>query len=556
MKRIIYVFALIGLIFTGCNPLEDINNDLADQDNPIIGSDAFTLTSDDYAALVEQGDDEEPDYYETFEAFSDMEDAKLILPPFLADRYPFWGDGSSVTVSFNLNDGNPEDVSSFVNADTYNLESDDYITDLSNAFLPEEDAETALESVLGVQFPSPTEGQVVRLGYNVFTGEPVAGFANVFGAVFPESTSNFELVSVSGPDALGWTEGSTNVQGSGFDDGANAVEEWLVSPQIDLTTTSNLLFQITQEIDFLGDETLIDILVSTDYTTGTDVMAATWTAFSFDKTAFGDMTPSEDFDFSAYEGETVHIGLKYSSTDSDSPRWRVESFNLKVPGISGDTEARSAYFRYVEGEWESVDGVYYLSTADYDSMGEASGQPGAFNNFSSSVLPSDYLPQFLSINYPFAQEEDEIFMIYRFFAGGDLGTVTKGNLYTFTGGSWSPSISSLQFGLEDGVWVPDNTIRYSLVGSDYTLVATTLLEVEGFEAAAGNLDTFGNFNRQGGSTTWTDEMMITAMGIVLDNLDPSAEEGQKYIVTADIYNGSGGTEDFSLIKEGGEWVAN
>ena len=106
------------------------------------------------------------------------------------------------------------------------------------------------------------------------------------------------------------------------------------------------------------------------------------------------------------------------------------------------------------------------------------------------------------------------------------------------------------------MWVPDNTIRYSLVGADYGTVATALLDVEGFETAAGNLDNFGNFNRTGGGSSWSDEMMVTAMGIVLDNLDPSAAEGQKYLVTADVYTGSGGTEDFRLIRSGGEWIAN
>ncbi|MCD2257965.1 choice-of-anchor J domain-containing protein [Psychroserpens luteolus] len=562
MKRIVYVLAFIGAIFTGCDPVEDINNDLANQDDPIIGVDEFTLTSDDYAALVEQGPEEDPDYYETFEAFADLEDAKVILPPFLADRYPFWGTGSSVTVSFNLNDGNPEDVSAFVNADVYNLGNTDYPTSNSNAFLPGEDVEGALESVLASEFATPVEGQVVRLSYNEFTGQPEVGLASVYGAAFPTNFGDFELIEVLDDglegmdDNLGWRDQSSYAEGSGFSGGANATEEWLISPEVDLSGISGLSFQITQEIDFLGDITLFDVLVSTDYTTGGDPMAAAWTAVAFDKTIFGDMTTSEDFDFTAYDGQTVHVALKYSSTDSDSPRWRVQDFAVRTTGFSGDTEAKNAYYRYSEGEWDDVSGVYYLTTADYDSMGENSGQPGAFNNFSGSVLPSNYLPQWLGINYPFAQEEDELFIIYRFFGGSGIGTVTKGNLYTFSGGSWSPSISSLQFGLENGVWVPDNTIRYTLTGSDYTLVASELIAVEGFEAAADNLDNFGNFNRAGGSTNWTDEMIVTALNIVLDNLNPSAEEGQKYVVTIATWAPGNSTEEFSMIKSSGEWVIN
>ncbi|MBO6880868.1 choice-of-anchor J domain-containing protein [Winogradskyella sp.] len=555
MKRIVYLsFALLGLVFTGCNPVEDINSDLAEQADPIIGTDEFTLTSDDYADLVDQGDGE-PDFYEMFEAFNTVEEARELVPSLLSDKYPFWGDGSSVTVNFNLFDGDPEDVSVFTGADIYNLESNDYPTSNSNAFLMGENVEMTLEDILSNEFPMPTEGQVVRFGYNKFTEAPEVGLASVYEAAFPADYDDFELVSISGPDALGWTVGSANVQGSGFDGGANAVEEWLISPEIDLSGQTGLTFQITQEIDFLGDPDLIDILISTDYTTGTDPMTATWTALAFDKTIYGSLTTSEDFDFSAYDGANIHVGLKYSSTDSDSPRWRVQDFAIRTTGFSGPTESLSAYYQYTDGSWDDVDGVYYLSAADYDSMGESSGQPGQFNNFSGSVMPQNYLPQFLSMQYPFAQEEDEIFVIYRFFQGGDVGTVTKGNLYRFINGEWTPSISSLQFGLEDGIWVPDNTIRYTLNAGDYGLIVSQLTGIEGFEAAVDNLDSFGNFNRAGGSTNWSDEMILTALNFVLDNLNPSAEEGQKYIVTVATWAPGNSTEDFAVIKEGGEWVS-
>lgn len=548
MKKIIYLLAFIGIAITGCNPVEDINKDITRGD--VVGVDEFTMTSDGYADLVDQGDDEEPDYYEMFEAFSDVDDAKAMLPDFLSNRYPFWGEGSSVTVNYNLFDGNPEDVSAYTNADVYNLGSSDYPTANSNAFFIDENVEMTLEDVLSNQFATPTDGQVVRLGYNKFTEAPVAGLASVYEVSFPNDYDAFELISVSGPDALGWTVGSANVQGSGFDGGANAVEEWLISPEIDLVGETGLSIQITQEIDFLGDPDLIDVMVSTDYTTGSDPMAATWTPLVFDKTIYGNLTTSEDLDFTAYDGENIHIGLKYSSTDSDSPRWRVQDFAIRTTGFSGPTESLSAYYSFADGFWSDVDGLYYLSSADYDSMGEASGQPGQFNNFSDNVLPVNYIPQFLSIEHPFAQEEDELFVIYRYFIGGDLGTITRGNLYTFTNGEWVPSVASLSLGFKNGVWVPDNTIRYTLVSSDYAFVVSELGGVEGFESAVDNLDSFSNFNRTG---TWTDDMIVVALNFVLDNLDPGAEEDQKYLVTIATWAPGNSTEDFALIKDGGSW---
>jgi hypothetical protein len=173
MKKIIYLLAFIGIAIAGCNPIEDINNDITRSD--VAGEDEFTMTSDDYEAIVDQDDDADPDYYETFEAFSDLDDAKLMLPDFIADRYPFWGEGSSVTVNFNLYDGNPADASAFANADVYQLATEDYPTAASNAFFLEEDSSDFLEGILDTQISSPTDGQIVRVEFKQFTEEPVIG---------------------------------------------------------------------------------------------------------------------------------------------------------------------------------------------------------------------------------------------------------------------------------------------------------------------------------------------------------------------------------------------
>ncbi len=560
MKKILYLLIVLGVIFTGCNPNEDINNDIDAEANSIIGTDAFTMTTEDYTNLVVQGSDDPVDYYEMFESFNNLDDAKVILPPFLAERYPYWGEGSSVTVSFNIYDGNPgDDVSAYANASVYQLSLADYPTTGGGAFFPNEDPQTTLETVLSNEFPTPMEGDVVRLEYKQFDAEPTAGFVIVYDGLFPDVYSNFENVDESG--AQGWSEGSSYANASGFASGsANANEDWLISPSIDLSGQSDVLFQINQRISFLGGATLsdhINILVSTNYTG--DPATTTWDTITLTTVPDGtnsDFILSEDYDFSSYDGQTVNIAFKYESTDSVAPLWRIDFFQLKTAGFSGDSTTNSKYYNFVDGLWDTVDNVYYLTPADYDSMGESSGQPGQFNNFSESVAPANYLPTFLNIKYPFAQEGDELFMVYRFYGGSGVGTVIRGNLYTVENGVWIPSITSLQFGYESGEWVPDNTIRYSLVGSDYGDVATALLAESGFEAAAENLDNFGNFNRTGGSTSWSDTMMVRALGIVLNNLDPNALDGQKYIVTFDMYNGSSGTEDFKMIKEAGEWQAN
>ncbi|GGI56524.1 choice-of-anchor J domain-containing protein [Winogradskyella haliclonae] len=543
MKKIVYLFALVAIAFTSCNPLEDINEEIdAIPAAPNVGTFEYTLVTEDYDALMVDG------------AFQSVDEAKALLPDFLADLYPLYGQGSSVLVNYNLFFSGIDGVSDFTDSDTYQLTNADYASTGSDAFgfYPNIDATDEIPAVLDAQIMSPVDGQFLLVEYDQYFETPTVGIADLYRAEFPGDFGNFEVVSISGPADLGWNATDSNVTGSAFNGSSNAMEEWMVSPLIDLTGQTGVLFEITQEIDFFGaDPTSIDIMVSTTYTPGGGIDAMDWTALSFDKNAYSSLTTSPDLDFSAYDGEEVYVAFRYTATDSNSARWRVQSFATKAIGVSGDTNGKGEYFVFDGGSWEEAEGVYYLSDADYDSMGEESGQPGRFNNFSDSVLPENYVPQFLGLTYPFAQEGDQLFVIYKYFSGG---VSRRGDFYTFTNGEWLPFQASLQFGFNDGVWVPDNTIRYELVTSDYELVVSELTGVMGFGDAVDNLDSFGNFKRTGSSDSWTDEMMLTAVGVILDNLNPSAEEGQKYVVIAETWAPGNAIEEFAVIKTGGEWV--
>lgn len=550
MKKVIYLFAFVAVIFTGCNPLEDINAEIdAIPEEPNVGEFEYTVTDEDYVTL-DLG----------FGNFNSEDEAKDLIPQLLEAEYPLYGQGSSVLVNYNLYIGDAEGISDFTDATVYELSNADYASTGSDAFgfYPNVDATEEIPDVLDAQITSPTDGQVVLVKYDQYFETPEIGLAPLYNATFPADYDSFESISVSGPDELGWTLGSANVQGSGFDGGAVATEEWLISPQIDLSGESDLKLQIRQEIDFLGDDTLIDILVSTNYTTGGDVMAATWTPFDFDKTIYGDLTTSEDFDFSAYDGESIHIALFYSSTDSDSPRWRVESIAVRTLGVSGDTDAKGEYFVYDGGSWEEADDVYYLSVSDYDSMGEEFGQPGRFNNFSDDTLPDNYIPTFLDLQFPFAQEEDQIFVFYNYFDGG---VSTRGESYMVINGIWMPHEStietSLKFGFSNGQWIPDNTIRYSITESDFDYIEANYAATDGFVDAVSSMANFRNFDRRvGNDAEWKDEMVLTVFTDLLENVIASdAANGQKYTISVAIYNGSNGFEDFELIKDlvDGEW---
>ncbi|PTM07793.1 MAG: hypothetical protein DA407_09815 [Bacteroidetes bacterium] len=545
MKKVIYLLVVMAVFFVGCNPMEDIYDGLDSSEDPIVGSESYTLTSDDYAEL-------ELD----FGSFSSIEDAKAELPAFLANKYPFWGQGSSVLVGYQLYIGNAEGVSDFTSSDIYQLSNSDYASAGSDAFgfYPNTNATSKIPDVLAAQITSPAEGQMVLAKYKQYFEDPIVGLANIVDYNFAGSFEGWSIVEESGADDA-WTSQSGYVQGNGFFGGQFANVEWLVSPSIDLAGESNLKFQITHALKYATDASLLKILVSTDYTG--DTGAATWDEITLATPPGVDtLDPSEDYDFSAYDGQTINVAFKYESTDSDAGRWRIASMAIKTLGATGDTNSKGEYFMYTGGSWEAVDGVYYLSSADFDSMGTGSGQPGQYNNFSSSISPNNYLPTFLSLNFPYAQEDEELIIIYDYYSSSS-GAQRRGNLYTVTGsefvGHESTISTTLQFGFDNGVWVPDNTIRYTLASEDYAAIVSTLADA--YPAATSSMSNYGNMDRRAGNAAeWTDPMVLEAVAVVLDIIDPSAADEQKYVVTIEVYNGSNTTEDFAVIKMSGEWV--
>ena len=134
---------------------------------------------------------------------------------------------------------------------------------------------------------------------------------------------------------------------------------------------------------------------------------------------------------------------------------------------------------------------------------------------------------------------------------------------SFDGNKWNLVLdvveTSFQYGFEDGKWVPDNTINYTFLSADYDTVKTSTELANNtdydFTAALGNINTYGNFNRNNGSTHWSNEMMVEAIAVVLNKINSNALDGQKYAVTVSTY-GPSQTETFKLIKESGTWKAN
>lgn len=123
----------------------------------------------------------------------------------------------------------------------------------------------------------------------------------------------------------------------------------------------------------------------------------------------------------------------------------------KFFSLAAGTEMIVSY-NYYRGSSENAKYVddpeeYELVTADYDAMGEESGEPGKYDNFSSSTLPVAFIPDWLLTKYPAAVDEDNVKILYQYYAGT---TTTEYDFFYFL----------------DGVWhmIPES---YELVSDDY-----------------------------------------------------------------------------------------
>lgn len=551
MKKIIYLLVVLGTVFYGCNPMEDINDTIDSSESAVVGTDEYTLTDDDYATL-------ELD----FGSFDSEDQAKELLPDFLSEMYPYWGEGSSVLVGYNLYIGAAEGVSDYTGADVYTLTNADYAFTGSDAFgfYPNVNATNEIPDVLDSQIASPTEGQIVLASYKQYTENPVVGLADIVSYNFSGSLEGWTTQEEFGTFDV-WTSGSGYVQGNGYPDTGDN-KEWLVSPSIDLTGETNLKLQIEQSINYAPtpfDSSLLKVLVSTDYSG--DVLTATWTEINFATAPTSNSSSyilSEDYDFSAYDGQTINIAFSYENIGTTNrASWRIASLAIKTLGATGPTDSKGEYFMYSGGSWDAVEGVYYLSSSDYDSMGTASGQPGQYNNFSSSAPADSYVPTFLNLTAPFAygQDDDEIIVIYKYYSSSCNCTQTRGNLYTMVEGSWTAHqttiATTLQFGFEDGIWVPDNTIRYTLTNADYEYIGNTLSSDPEYSGIVGTLLNYHDYDYN-----WSEAQIIYSLGVFLDHLDPGAAEGQKYQISYLKYDNGLSELTASLIKQDGEWIAN
>lgn len=154
MKKLIYLVMGIGLLFSSCNPMDDIHEDIDSQEAIISGETTYTLTEDDYKKELKL----------SFANFNSSDEAKTLIPGLLSKKYPVWGEGSLATITYDLYAPKRTQKSLIV----YTVSSSDYATLGFNYgnFSKYDDMIT----FLNWKYPNPADRVLVSLTYKYYSG--------------------------------------------------------------------------------------------------------------------------------------------------------------------------------------------------------------------------------------------------------------------------------------------------------------------------------------------------------------------------------------------------
>ncbi|MGF7080611.1 hypothetical protein [Mucilaginibacter sp. UYCu711] len=254
-------------------------------------------------------------------------------------------------------------------------------------------------------------------------------------------------------------------------------------------------------------------------------------------------TPTNDYVFPAYNGAAAntfsdfnaaaainYLNYKYQ-VPLPEPSIRVMTYLYFESGktASAGTLTTDA-FLFMGGLWTKI---YRISNAQYALTNnglnnwyvaaDAPNLPSYFN----TILKAD--PAVMLT----AKFGDVKYISYRY-----LTTYQRVLPMTFDGTNWVTTSTplTLTFAKTSGAWVADNSVNYTLVKADYT--AISVIPGVGSDAAMTNLGSFGNFNIQGGATTWTDAQINNGIATILKTKFTTAVVNQKFNISYAAYNGA------------------
>jgi hypothetical protein len=160
------------------------------------------------------------------------------------------------------------------------------------------------------------------------------GGTSIFLENFDSNIGTFTAYNVLGDQVWGWGnfDGGCMVM-SGYQVTNFANEDWLISPEISLTGQTGVTMNFREAINYITNINDLKVLISTNYDgTSNPSTNGTWTELTgFNRAAGNNWTfvNSGDVSLAAYEGQSIRIAFKYTSTSTGSSTWEISKVEVK-----------------------------------------------------------------------------------------------------------------------------------------------------------------------------------------------------------------------------------
>ncbi len=146
----------------------------------------------------------------------------------------------------------------------------------------------------------------------------------------------YSVLGVQGWEITGFGNPGPSAKMSGYSGGAQANEDWLITPSFDLTSLSGAVFTFDEAINYESAVAAnMKVYISTDYFGLGDPYAAIWTELVVPNRSSGgswSFVSTGTIDISTYVGNSnVHIGFKYLSNTTSAGTWEIDNVSVAVP---------------------------------------------------------------------------------------------------------------------------------------------------------------------------------------------------------------------------------
>lgn len=493
MKKYIFLIYLATLgFFTACDYNDENFPGLDDMSKPTNTTQYnYTVTKADITTIYNAAKSTLPEAADQLNKdgmFSDLAPAADLIPILLKSKYYAVDKGASANITYQFKHGRTDYLAALSNP-SYQLTEADYKAvwgkEFVSALTPDKAPATEIPALLATNFSSAVEGDYKIVDYYYSAEEPEYDIVEVsyLSENFDEYTAGSGVaVAIPGwinkdvKAALFWQcrsfSGNNYAQVSANKSGAEN-DVWLITKQVDLTEAIAPKFTFDYTSGYYNADCLT-VWVSENFDGAENTIeTATWTDitnnFTFvngTATSYGTLTSVGIMDFSAYAGKKVYIAFRYEGNGIDnSATSTVQIDKIKLSEVKSamsvaNTKRVYAAYNFNGTKWTENQSIVVVQPEDYALIGK--------NYLNISEAPN-YLPQLLTLKFPFAQEETVKTIVFK-----SSNTANYADEYILSEKQWVlntfvEEITS-QFVVSNDGWKLDPTITITLVTADYQLM--------------------------------------------------------------------------------------